>query len=62
MLELGLRNKVSIAFGGGVRLEQIDELKALGVDILDIGREIVDAPLLDMRVELVGTEAKCESI
>jgi nicotinate-nucleotide pyrophosphorylase (carboxylating) len=62
LLEVGLRSKVSIAFGGGVRIEHIDELKALDVDILDIGREIVDAPLLDMRLELVDTEARREDI
>jgi nicotinate-nucleotide pyrophosphorylase (carboxylating) len=50
---LGLRSKVKIAFGGNVKLEDIDELKALDLDILDIGRQIVDAPLLDMRLEIV---------
>lgn len=49
----GLRNRVSIAFSGSVRLEVVDELKRLDVDILDIGRQIVDAPLLDMRLEVI---------
>jgi len=56
LVRLGLRNKVKLAFGGGVNLEDIDELKALDLDILDIGRQIVDAPLLDMRLEIIGTE------
>ncbi len=49
---LGLRNRVTIAFGGDVRLEDIDKLKTLDIDVLDIGRQIVDAPLLDMRLEV----------
>lgn len=51
--QLGLRDKVKIAFGGGVNLEAIGELKTLDIDILDIGRQIVDAPLLDMRLEII---------
>ena len=54
---LGLRNKVKIAFGGGVNLEAIDELKTLEIDILDIGRQIVDAPILDMRLEIIDISA-----
>jgi len=54
--QLGLREKVKIAFGGGVNLEAIGELKALDIDILDIGRQIVDAPLLDMRLEIIEVE------
>ena len=29
----------------------------MDVDILDIGRAIVDAPLLDMRMEVIAVEA-----
>ncbi|WP_029117486.1 hypothetical protein [Mycobacterium sp. URHB0044] len=46
----GVRGRVELAFGGGVRLEDIDELKRLEVDTVDVGRAIVDAPLLDMHV------------
>ena len=52
--QAGLRNRVSIVFGGGVQLEDITSLKALDADILDIGRPIIDAPLLDMRMEVIG--------
>lgn len=54
--ELGLRECVRIAFAGNIKLEDIPELKSMDVDILDIGRAIVDAPLLDMRTEVVGEE------
>jgi len=56
LLKLGLRNRVKIAFSGGIRLEDIDKLRALDIDILCIGRQIVDAPLLDMRLEVVNTD------
>lgn len=54
---LGLRKKVLLAFGGGVSVDDVEALKALDVDILDVGRQIVDAPLLDMRLEIVGAHA-----
>lgn len=58
LAQLGLRKNISIAFGGGITLESIDELKAMDIDILDIGRQIVDAPLLDMRMEILNTNDK----
>jgi nicotinate-nucleotide pyrophosphorylase (carboxylating) len=53
--ESGLRRKVKIAFGGGVSSADVPELVGLDIDILDIGRQIVDAPLLDMRMEIIET-------
>jgi nicotinate-nucleotide pyrophosphorylase (carboxylating) len=50
--KMGLREKVEIAFGGAVTLEEMDIIKTLDVDILDIGRAIVDAPLLDLKYEV----------
>jgi nicotinate-nucleotide pyrophosphorylase (carboxylating) len=44
---------VRLAFGGGVQLTDIDRLRELDVDIVDVGRAIVDAPLLDMRFRVV---------
>jgi nicotinate-nucleotide pyrophosphorylase (carboxylating) len=49
---LGIRDHVKIAFGGNVQLTDIEELKTMDIDLLDIGRAIVDAPLLDMRLEI----------
>jgi nicotinate-nucleotide pyrophosphorylase (carboxylating) len=54
--QLGLRDRMKIAFGGGVNLETIGELKTLDIDIIDVGRQIVDAPLLDMRLELIDVK------
>lgn len=56
LLGRGLRGRVLVAFGGGVALEDVDRLKALDLDILDIGRQIVDAPLLDMRLEILAAQ------
>jgi nicotinate-nucleotide pyrophosphorylase (carboxylating) len=56
LVQTGLRSKVKLAFGGGVSIEKIGTLKTLDVDIVDVGREIVDAPLLDMRLEIIDTK------
>lgn len=53
---LGLRDKVRLAFGGGIKLDDIYMLKMTDIDILDIGRPIVDAPLLDMRLEIMDIQ------
>jgi nicotinate-nucleotide pyrophosphorylase (carboxylating) len=57
----GMRNKVRIAFSGNVRLGDMDLLRTLDIDILDIGRQIVDAPLLDMRMEVIDDEGTAGS-
>jgi len=51
--EKNLRLKVEVVFAGGVCFGDLDELKQLDLDFLDVGRAIVDAPLLDMRMEVV---------
>jgi nicotinate-nucleotide pyrophosphorylase (carboxylating) len=52
----GIRKNVEIAFGGGVELKYIERLKNLDIDILDIGRQIVDAQLLDMKLDIVNID------
>jgi nicotinate-nucleotide pyrophosphorylase (carboxylating) len=49
----GFRKRVEIAFGGNVKIGDLDFLKTLDLDILDIGKEIIDAPLLDLKMEIV---------
>ncbi|MGA3127298.1 MAG: hypothetical protein ABSD13_11330 [Candidatus Korobacteraceae bacterium] len=53
----GLRQQVKLAFAKGVRLRDIAAMKGLGIDILDIGSEIVDAPLLDMKMDVRGVSS-----
>ena len=50
---IGLRDRVLVAFAGGVRPGELAELIRLGVDALCIGRSIVDASLVDMRLAVV---------
>lgn len=54
--ERNWRSKVKVAFAKGICLEAIPELKGKGIDVLDIGASIIDAPLLDMKLD-VRTEA-----
>ena len=51
---IGARNDVMVAFAGGVQHGDLDELVRLGAGALCIGRSIVDAPLLDMRLTVDG--------
>lgn len=45
---------VQIAFAGGVKIDQIPQLCGRGIAILDIGSEIVDAPLIDMKFDVLS--------
>jgi len=56
LTELGLRGRVLLAFGGGVKLEEVEALAGLDLDILDVGRQIVDAPLLDMKMDVLHVD------
>jgi nicotinate-nucleotide pyrophosphorylase (carboxylating) len=48
----GWREKVQLAFGGGVTLATVAEAATAGADIVDVGRAIVDAPLLDFSLDV----------
>lgn len=50
----GLRDGVVLAFGGGVRLVDLPAAHAAGAQAVDVGRAILDAPLLDLRMEVVA--------
>ncbi len=47
------RNQVQIAFSGGIRLDAINTYLPMDIDALCIGKEIVDAPLLDMKLDVI---------
>ncbi|EAX48461.1 Quinolinate phosphoribosyl transferase [Thermosinus carboxydivorans Nor1] len=59
LMAKGWRDRVQIAFAKGIKIEAISELKGRGIDILDIGVAIIDAPLLDMKLEVCGEAAAC---
>jgi nicotinate-nucleotide pyrophosphorylase (carboxylating) len=56
----GLRSGVEVAFAGGVQLGDIEALAEIGVDVVDVGRPIVDSPLLDMRLDVVEVLVEVE--
>ncbi len=51
-----LRAQVKIAFGGNITLDEVAQLQNEDLDIVDIGRAILDAPLLDFRYDVVQVE------
>lgn len=51
--DMGLRNKVKIAFAGEVKISQIKDIAEYDIDVLDIGKEIIDAPLLDIKLDVM---------
>lgn len=51
--EKSLRDRVLLAFAGGVRIEELPKLQREDVDVVDIGRAILDAPLLDFRYDVI---------
>jgi nicotinate-nucleotide pyrophosphorylase (carboxylating) len=48
------RKRVKIAFAGGVTEEKLSALIETGADIVDVGRAIIDAPLLDFRLDIIA--------
>jgi len=53
--KMGIRDEKQVAFAGGVKISEIPRYSQLGIDILDIGTQIIDAPLLDMKMDVVST-------
>jgi len=49
----GWRDRIKIAFAGGIGPKELESLVKLNTDILDVGRAIIDAPLLDFRLDVV---------
>ena len=43
-----------IAYAGDVKLEDLDRLKDCPVDIVGVGKAIVDAPMIDMRFDITS--------
>jgi len=50
----GLRDRVKIAFAGNIGISDLKDLKMLPVEIIDIGQAVVDAPLIDMRMDITA--------
>jgi nicotinate-nucleotide pyrophosphorylase (carboxylating) len=52
----GRRESTTIAFAGDIAMEEIPAIVAHDVDILDVGRAIIDAPMIDIKVDVVAGE------
>lgn len=59
LIRAGLRPKVKLAFAQGIKVEDIPSLRGRGIEILDIGMSIIDAPLLDMKMDVKGVAGLC---
>ena len=51
--EMGVRAQKKVAFAEDLKMEDIPRCLSLGVDLLCIGKEIIDAPLLDMKLDIM---------
>ncbi len=51
-ISLGYRNQIKIAFAGNVKIENITSILNYDIDILCIGKDIVDAKLLDVKLDV----------
>jgi nicotinate-nucleotide pyrophosphorylase (carboxylating) len=49
----GFRSRVQVAFAGNLRVDGLERLTAIGLDLLDIGYAVVDAPCLPMRLDVI---------
>lgn len=54
--ESGFDRDIVFAYAGNVTLDDIEAIREAGGDVVDIGRAIIDAPLLDMRLEVTKVE------
>ena len=52
--EKDLRHQVRVAFAGNIVLGELGRISRLGLDIVDIGYAILDAPCLPMRFDVIG--------
>ncbi|GEN33261.1 hypothetical protein [Aneurinibacillus danicus] len=58
--DLGARQRTKVAFAGGVKEETILLLRERQVDIGCVGAAILNAPLLDMRVDVIDSQMSQE--
>lgn len=48
----GVRENVKLTLSGGIVIEDLESLQGYDIDIIDMGRAVLDAPLLDMRYDV----------
>jgi nicotinate-nucleotide pyrophosphorylase (carboxylating) len=48
-----LRRQLELSLAGGIRLEDLPGLNAEDIDVVDVGRSILDAAMLDIRYDIL---------
>lgn len=48
-----------LAFGGNITIDKLDKLKKYPIDLVGVGRAIIDAPMLDMKLDVIPKAHKC---
>lgn len=48
-----------LAFGGNVTLNDLEKIKNYPVDLVGVGRAIIDAPMLDMKLNVIPERRSC---
>lgn len=51
---LRFNREIKLAYAGGVTLENIKDVIAVKANIVDVGRAIIDAPLLDFSLDVIS--------
>lgn len=54
--EAGCRAETTIVFAGEIALDDIPAIVTHDVDILDVGRAVIDAPVVDVKFDVVAEE------
>lgn len=52
IFEFAFWRRIKFAFAGGVAAKDLAGLAEAGANIVDVGRSIIDAPLLDFRLDV----------
>jgi nicotinate-nucleotide pyrophosphorylase (carboxylating) len=52
----GCRERTAIAFAGDIALADIPLIVTHDVDILDVGRAVIDAPMVDVKLDVTAAE------
>ncbi|OBI51995.1 hypothetical protein [Mycobacterium sp. E796] len=48
----GMRDQITLAFAGGVTVDDLPAIRAAGADVVDLGRAVLNAPLWDLHLEV----------
>ncbi len=53
LIDKGYRDAVKIGFGGAVTVSELEAVIKAGADVVDVGRAIIDAPIIDFRFDVI---------